>query len=96
MVGVLAAVAIAGILFFFLCWRRRRPSSPAKPPVQSETAMSELQSSDEKPLQKTPPSNQSSYQQQTLRELPGSHVASEMGPGVERAELDGSGMYGKF
>lgn len=96
-VGVLAAAAIAGILFFFLGWRRRRPSNSANDAAPAETAMSELQAADYKPHQEPPPlMSQSLYQQQRLRELPGSHPASEMGPGVERTELDGSPVYGKF
>lgn len=63
--------------------------------------MSELQADDDKPRQELPPSSsQSLYQQQQqqrrLGELHGSHVASEMGPGVQRAELDGSPAYGKI
>lgn len=94
-VGVLAAVAIAGILFFFLFWRRRRSSGAAAAPVQPGTRMSELQAT-EKPYQEPAPSSLSSQQPVVVRELPGSHAASEMGPAVERAELDGSPMYGKL
>lgn len=59
--------------------------------------MSELQAAGDKPYEDPPPSSsQSLYQQQRLRELPGSQIVSEMGPGVERVELEGSPIYGKF
>ncbi|OOQ89481.1 hypothetical protein PEBR_28093 [Penicillium brasilianum] len=95
-VGVLAAVAIAGILFFFLCWRPRKKTRPSTVSERPVAPMSELGSYDDKPSSPTlssPTSNgQGSdvYQGQKLRELPGSGVATEIGPGVMRAELAGS------
>lgn len=91
-VGVLAAGALSGILFFFFLWRRRSAAPTAA--VQPGTRMSELQAG-EKPYQEPASSSLFSQQPVVVRELPGSHAASEMG-GVERAELDGSPMYGKF
>lgn len=95
-VGVLAALAIAGILFFFLCWRPRRKTQPSTISERPIPPMSELGQYDEKPSSPTLSSPNSHgqasdvYQGQKLRELPGSGVAMEMGPGVMRAELDGS------
>lgn len=95
-VGVLAAVAIAGILFFFLCWRPRKKTGPSTGSERPIPPMSELGQYDGKPSSPTlssPTSNgQGSdvYQGQKLRELPGSGVAMEMGAGVMRAELAGS------
>ena len=58
--------------------------------------MSELGSYDDEPSSPTLSSPTSHgqgsevYQTQKLRELPGSGAATEMGPGVMRAELPGS------
>ncbi|KAJ5160138.1 uncharacterized protein N7482_007142 [Penicillium canariense] len=100
-VGVLAAAAIAGILFFFLCWRPRKKAGSSKVPEQPAPAMSELADDDEKkpasPTSVISPASlghaQDVYHGQRLRELPGSTVASEMGPGMMRAELDGSTQW---
>ncbi|KAJ5619792.1 hypothetical protein N7510_003776 [Penicillium lagena] len=101
-VGVLAAVIIAGVLFFFLYWRRRKytkspqtekdlgayasPSSPA--PMSATTDnKTELQGSSEKALLE----KDGLEPGQKLGELQGSrnHVI-EMEQGTVRAELDGS------
>ncbi|CAI7572523.1 unnamed protein product [Penicillium pancosmium] len=87
-VGALAAVAIAGILLFFLCWRRRKNNAQKidNTRTESATGMVELSSSH--------PEEENSYisekprsRQETPRELKGSTAASEIGPGTERHEL---------
>ncbi|KAJ6080159.1 hypothetical protein N7467_009912 [Penicillium canescens] len=85
-VGVLAAVAIAGILIFFLCWRRRKNTAQtsAAARTDSTSAMAELSHADEK---KSPVSDKPGYQAQRIRELHGSNVASEIGAGTERYEV---------
>ncbi|KAJ5562520.1 hypothetical protein N7535_003029 [Penicillium sp. DV-2018c] len=85
-IGILAAVAVAGIVIFII-WRRRKNAAPA---AQSSTAAqgdsasatAELPSPDEEQL---PISIKSG-----LRELPGSAVVSEIGSGGERYELGGT------
>ncbi|KAF3384316.1 hypothetical protein F1880_002509 [Penicillium rolfsii] len=95
-VGVLAELAIAGILIFFLCWRSRKKTLPSTNSERPIPPMSELGQNDEKPSSPSLSSPISLgygsyvYQGQKLPELPGSVVATEMGPGVLRAELDDS------
>ncbi|KAJ5741550.1 hypothetical protein N7533_010959 [Penicillium manginii] len=87
-VGALAALAIAGILIFFLCWRRRKNDAQKHDNTRTESAsgMVELSSShhDEK---NSSISEKPRSRQETLRELNGSTVASEIGTETERHEL---------
>lgn len=86
-IGVLAAVAIAGLLIFFLCWRRRKngtdPNSHAR--TESTSGMVELSQPDEE--QQSPVSEKPMYKSQGLRELTGSTGVSEIGSETERYEI---------
>ncbi|KAJ5145892.1 uncharacterized protein N7515_000456 [Penicillium bovifimosum] len=87
-IGVLAAVAIAGIVVF-LIWRRRRNSayaaqSSTAAPSDTTSAMAELPSpaAEQSPIPTKP----------VFRELHGSAVATEIA-GAERYELSGTEIY---
>jgi hypothetical protein len=84
-IGVLAAVAIAGMLIVFLIWRRRKNAAQSSTTAQTNAtpAMAELSSPVEE--LELPISTKSGF-----RELHGSAVASEIGPGAERHELSGT------
>ncbi|CAG7995136.1 unnamed protein product [Penicillium nalgiovense] len=85
-VGVLAAVAIAGLVFFLI--RRRRQNAAQSSVVagrNATVAMAELPSPHE---EKSHSLNKPIYRAQGFRELHGSDVASEIGSGIERHELD--------
>ncbi|KZN83747.1 hypothetical protein EN45_108530 [Penicillium chrysogenum] len=90
-VGVLAAVAIAGLIFFLI--RRRRQNAAQSSVVagrNATVAMAELPSPHE---EKSHALNKPIYRAQGFRELHGSDVASEIGSGIERHELDASPIY---
>ncbi|CAI7675596.1 unnamed protein product [Penicillium manginii] len=87
-VGALAALAIAGILIFFLCWRRRKNDAQKHDNTRTESAsgMVELSSSHHDGKNSSI-SEKPRSRQETLRELNGSTVASEIGTETERHEL---------
>lgn len=98
------------VLFLFLRKRKQPQQPPApdpvdsKPPpsplpspglqeaasIETKAKLSELQC----PNQGFAPAEKSAYPDHVTQELPGTPVMSEMGSGVERAELDGSPTHG--
>ncbi|KAJ5098977.1 hypothetical protein N7532_005978 [Penicillium argentinense] len=84
-VGVVAAVAIAGILIFFL-WRRRKTAAKSNAALQTDstTGVAEMSNPDE---EKSPISDKPISRGQDSRELQGSGAVSELSPTSERYEM---------
>ncbi|OQE16506.1 hypothetical protein PENFLA_c027G08644 [Penicillium flavigenum] len=89
-VGVLAAVAIAGLIFFLVRRRRQNAAQSSAVGRSPTVAMAELPSPQE---EKSHAFNKPIYRAQGFRELHGSDVASEIGSGIERHELDATEFH---